>query len=69
MVLLLGRFASSPKPVLDAPHAELRATGYVLALFDFQRPRSRNTGETVLALAVMARFVIGDLTDGAFNKN
>lgn len=65
-VLILGRFTPPErKSVLDGLHAELRHRGYLPILFDFDRPSSRSTTETVLTLASMARFVIADLTDAA----
>ncbi len=42
---------------------ELRNRSYVPVVFDFEKPQSQTTGETVALLARMARFVIADLTD------
>jgi hypothetical protein len=63
VVLILGRFTPERKVVLDALREELRRRGYTPVLFDFDKPRSRSTLETVSTLAHMARFVIADLTD------
>jgi uncharacterized protein YjbI with pentapeptide repeats len=63
VVLILGRFTPDRKVVLDALREELRQLDYTPVVFDFEKPRSRNTLETVLTLAHMARFVIADLTD------
>ena len=63
LVLILGRFTPDRKPVLDAIRDELRKLDYLPVLFDFEKPRSRSTGETVSILAHLARFVIADLTD------
>jgi len=66
VVLILGRFsAPERKAVLDALRIELREKnrGYVSVVFDFTKPRSQTTVETVTLLARMARFVIADLTD------
>jgi hypothetical protein len=62
-VLILGRFTKKRKAVLDALRQELRKRGYLPILFDFEKPRSRDTDETITLLARMARFVIADVTD------
>jgi hypothetical protein len=62
-VLILGRFTHQRKALLDALREELRNRGYLPILFDFEKPRSRDTDETITLLARMARFVIADLTD------
>jgi hypothetical protein len=63
VVLILGRFTEERKVVLDALREELRQHDYTPVLFNFDKPRSRSTLETVSTLAHMARFVIADLTD------
>jgi uncharacterized protein YjbI with pentapeptide repeats len=63
VVLILGRFTDERKGVLDALREELRRRDYTPVLFDFEKPRSRSTEETISTLAHMARFVIADLTD------
>ena len=62
-VLILGRFKDQRKPVLDALREELRKRDYLPILFDFEKPRSRDTDETITLLARMARFVIADISD------
>ena len=61
--MILGRFTPERKPILDVIKDELRARDYPPILFDFKRPSSRDTRETVSTLAHMARFVIADITD------
>ncbi len=64
VVLILGRFAPPErKAVLDALRNELRARDYLPVLFDFDKPVSRTTDETITLLARMARFVIADVSD------
>ena len=63
VVLILGRFTSERKAVLDALRDELRTHDYLPVLFDFDKPRTRTTLETVSTLAHMARFVVADITD------
>src|SRR5262249_35126497 len=63
VVLILGRFTNERKAVLDALRAELRKRNYLPILFDFDKPASRNTDETITLLARMARFVIADISD------
>jgi hypothetical protein len=63
VVLILGRFTQERKPVLEALREELRQRKYVPILFDFEKPRSRNTDETITLLARMARFVVADISD------
>jgi hypothetical protein len=59
-VLILGRFTDERKAVLDALREELRKRDYLPILFDFEKPRTRNTDETITLLARMARFVVAD---------
>src|SRR5262249_41905149 len=63
VVLILGRFTQERKPVLEALREELRQRKYLPILFDFEKPRSRTTDETVTLLARMARFVVADISD------
>jgi hypothetical protein len=62
-VLILGRFTDERKPVLDALREELRKRNYLPILFDFEKPRSRDTDETITLLARMARFIVADISD------
>jgi uncharacterized protein YjbI with pentapeptide repeats len=62
-VLILGRFTTNRKKVLDALREELRKQDYLPILFDFDKPASRDITETVSTLAHLSRFVIADLTD------
>src|SRR5262249_16302877 len=41
----------------------LRKRNYLPILFDFEKPRSRDTDETITLLARMARFIVADITD------
>ena len=61
VVLILGRFTQERKPVLEALREELRQRKYLPILFDFEKPRSRNTDETITLLARMARFVVAPI--------
>jgi hypothetical protein len=62
-VLILGRFTPDRKVVLDAIRDALRHRGYLPILFDFEKPSTRDTHETIVTLAGMARFIIADITD------
>lgn len=62
-VLILGRFTPERKAILDAMREELRRHGYLPILFDFDKPGTRDTQETITTLAGMARFIIADITD------
>lgn len=63
VVLILGRFITERKVVLDALRQELRFRDYIPVLFDFDKPYTRDTHETVTLLARMARFIFADITD------
>jgi hypothetical protein len=63
VVLILGRFTPERKAVLDAVREELRKRDYLPIVFDFEKPSTQTTMDTVLTLAGMARFVIADVTD------
>jgi hypothetical protein len=62
VVLILGRF-NKRRAVLDAMRDALRKRDYLPILFDFEKPSSKTTVETISTLAHMARFVVADLTD------
>jgi Pentapeptide repeats (8 copies) len=63
VVLILGRFTSERKVVLDALRDELRKQNYTPVLFDFEKPVSRDFTETVSTLAHLARFILADLSE------
>jgi hypothetical protein len=52
-----------PVRPLEALREELRKRDYLPILFDFEKPWSRDTDETIMLLARMARFVIADISD------
>jgi hypothetical protein len=62
-VLILGRFTPKRKIILDRLREELRTRHCVPILFDFEKPKSRDTIETIRTLAGMSKFIIADLTD------
>jgi hypothetical protein len=62
-VLILGRFTDERKAVLDALREELRKRNYLPILFDFDKPTSQTTDETITLLARMSRFVVADVSD------
>src|SRR5215467_6924883 len=62
-VVILGRFTDERKAVLDALRDELRKRNYLPILFDFDKPVSQTTDETITLLARMARFVIANVPD------
>ncbi|QNU66929.1 pentapeptide repeat-containing protein [Ruminiclostridium herbifermentans] len=63
VVLILGRFKEERKEILDAIRDELRKHDYLPVMFDFDKPATRNTQETVLTLASMSKFVVVDMTE------
>ena len=63
VVLILGRFTPERKAVLDALRNILRTKDYVPIIFDFDKPASKDTQETITTLARLARFVIADITE------
>jgi hypothetical protein len=63
VVLILGRFTSDRKSVLDSLRDRIADLGYVAVVFDFETPKSRSTDETVALLGRMAKFIVADLSD------
>ena len=62
-VLILGRFTPDRKAVLDAIREALRHYKYIPILFDFEKPSTKGTQETIVTLAGLVRFIIADITD------
>ena len=63
VILILGRFTSERKIVLDRLRDELRNKGFVPIIFDFSRPRNKDFTETIMTLAGLSLFVIADITN------
>lgn len=65
VVLILGRFNSERKPIVDALREALRRhpNSYIPVLFDCERQRGKPVLRTTKTLASLARFIIADLTD------
>lgn len=61
-VLILGRFTSERKEILDIIRKELNKYNYVPILFDFENSEHQSLLETVMTLAGMARFIIADIS-------
>ena len=62
-VLILGRFTTERKKILDAIRDKLREYDFVPMMFDFEKVKSRDFTETIKVLAGMSRFVIADITN------
>ncbi|MBN3519314.1 pentapeptide repeat-containing protein [Algoriphagus lutimaris] len=62
-VLILGRFTSERKKILDAIRDKLRHLGYLPMMFDFEKVSSKDFTETIKILAGMSRFVIADISN------
>jgi hypothetical protein len=63
LVLILGRFSSERKALLDRLREQLRNMNFSPVLFDFEPAGNLDISDTVTLLARLARFVIADLTD------
>jgi uncharacterized protein YjbI with pentapeptide repeats len=62
-VLILGRFSSERKLILDGIKNKLRDRNYLPIMFDFEKPSNRDLTETITTLAGLSKFIIADLTD------
>ncbi len=62
VVLILGRFRPKQKAILEAIRNELHKHNLIPVIFDFQKPATKDTHETITTLARLARFVIADIT-------
>jgi hypothetical protein len=62
-VLILGRFTTDRMVVLNALREALRKYNLVPVLFDFDKPSTRDTLETITLLARLARFIVADITE------
>ncbi len=62
MVLILGRFSSDRKPILDKIKKEVQEKNYLPVIFDFDGPSNRDLTETIVTLASLSKFVIADIS-------
>lgn len=63
IVLLLGRFTSARKEILDKLKIELSKQQYIPIIFDFQKPINKDFIESVLIIAQLSKFIIADFSD------
>jgi hypothetical protein len=63
VVLILGKFTPERKSVLDSLRDHIADLGYIAVVFDFEKPKSRSTDETIALLGRMAKFIVADLSD------
>ncbi len=61
-VLLLGRFHNGELTRRDRIGQWFRHHGYLLIIFDFDRPDSLSFTETIITMAGLSKFVIADLS-------
>ncbi len=61
-VLILGRFTSERKEILDAVADELLELGYLPMIFDFEKIPGQDYTETIMTLAGTSKFIIADIT-------
>jgi hypothetical protein len=62
-VLILGRFTTDRKSILNAIKQQLQRMNYVPIVFDFEKPTHRDFTETIMTLAGMCMFMIADITN------
>lgn len=62
-ILILGRFQPERLVVLERCAATLRSVGWIPIIFNFEKPGSRTTQETIEMLASLSRYVLADVTD------
>jgi len=62
-VLILGRFTTERKEILDSIANELRKNDLLPIIFDFEKATSRDFTETIRVLAGLSFFIIADITD------
>ena len=62
-ILILGRFQLERLAVLEQCAAALRSQGWVPIIFNFEKPGSRTTQETVEMLASLVHYILADITD------
>jgi uncharacterized protein YjbI with pentapeptide repeats len=62
-VLILGRFTTDRKEILDLLANELRNNNLLPIIFDFEKANSRDFTETIKVLAGLSFFIIADITD------
>ena len=63
LVLILGRFGTGRKEVLETLREEVQKRDRIGVIFDFEAPDHRDLSETASLLAHMAYYVIADLSD------
>jgi hypothetical protein len=63
VVLIVGRFSTERKLILEALWDSLHQLGYRPVLFDFDPPAGRTLTEMIVTLAYLSHFIVADLSD------